>query len=402
MFQKLWNMMGFRSGVCRKAEKPDQIMLCPACGKESPMRAGNLAEKPAALRSCVMSGESIAGYLRWETERGASENSLRSYRRITGAVYDWLPEDKILTRERLLAWRQSLKDHGYSPETQQHYVKGINRYLDCMGWPELRFNRGRARDIAGRQFGYLTAIEPTGQKERRDRIWRCVCRCGREAEYPATRLLTGNVMSCGCLRGEQFKKVNKYIGGTSIRQSMQEQVHSTRAVSGYTGVTPKGGKWKAYIKYKGQEISLGCYTRLEDAVKARARGKELVRQDAEELLGVYEQIHRDDPPLPDRAEIRRPSQKAETEKSEASAPPPVRSDNTSGFPGVCRKRSKWAAKITFQKVTYQLGVFDNIEDAAAARQRAERRLQEDPAGFPDWVSQRRDRREAEQAHGCAI
>ena len=282
-----------------------------------------------------------------------------------------------------------MKEHGYTQHTELNYVKGINRYLDFCGYSEIRFNRGRAKDIAGKQFGYLMAIEPTGEKNRKDYVWRCRCKCGKKVEYPATRLLLGNTVSCGCLRGAHFKEVNKYIGGTSLRQSLDEQVHSTKAMSGYTGVTVKRGKWKAYIKYKGQDISLGCYDKLEDAVKARARGKELVQMDALGLLGFYEKLHKDDPALPNRVKVREENRQPKQEQPESPMLPALRSNNTSGHPGVHQKRNKWAAKITFQKVTYQLGSYESIEEAIAIRQEAEKNLRDDPHGFSDWVQKHR-------------
>lgn len=338
--------------------------------------------------SYVMSPDNIAAYVQTVIDSGASGDSIRVAKRVTKALFEWLPKDKVITKERLSAWRQDLKDHGYTAQTELNYVKGINRYLDYMGFSDIRFNRGRAKDIAGKQFGYLTAIEPTGEKNRKDYIWRCRCKCGKEVEYPATRLLLGNTVSCGCLRGAHFKEANKYIGGTSLRQSLEEQVHSTRAMSGYTGVTVKRGKWKAYIKYKGQDISLGCYDKLEDAVKARARGKELVQMDAMGLLDFYEELHKDDPALPDRAKVRAENKQPKQNQPESPMLPALRSNNTSGHPGVHRKRNKWAAKITWQKVTYQLGSYKSIEEAIAVRQTAEKKLQDDPLGFPDWVLNR--------------
>lgn len=346
------------------------------------------------IASYVMTSDSIAAYIQHEQDGGASANSLRNFKRVTSSLFEWLPEDKSITKDSLLAWRQNLKDHGYTPQTELNYVKGINRYLDYMGYSDLRFNRGKAKNIAGQQFGYLTAIEPTGEKYRRDYIWRCRCKCGKEVEYTATRLLTGNTVSCGCLRGEHFKEINKYIAGTSLRQSIEEQVRSTKAMSGYTGVTLKHGKWKAYIKYKGQDISLGCYTKLEDAVKARARGKELVQKDALGLLDFYEELHKDDPARPDRAEIRRQQKASKEEVAPTSATGATRSNNTSGYPGVHKKRDKWVAKITYRQKTYQLGSFSSLDEAVDARQMAERTLQNDPGGFPEWViTQRKSRKQ---------
>lgn len=330
---------------------------------------------------CRMSPGSISDYVQWEQSRGASDSALRQCRRFTASLYDWLPGDKTITKELLLGWRQGLKDRGYSPNTELNYVKGINRYLDYIGRSDLRFNRGRAKNIAGMQFGYLTAIEPTGEKLRKDYVWRCRCQCGKMAEFPATRLLTGNTLSCGCLRGAHLKLFNQCCDGTSIRMSMEERVHSTRAESGYTGVTRKRDKWKAYIRYKGRSYSLGCYTALEDAVKARARGKELVRLDAMGLLDFYEELHRNDPPRPDRAAVRRAQEEPVTEHRTGPRPRAMRSNNTSGCPGVSRKRDKWSSKITYQKHTYHLGTFDTIDRAIAARQEAEALLTADPVRF---------------------
>ena len=339
--------------------------------------------------SYVMTEQSIAAYVQHEVDRGVSQRTVRNSKRVTQSLWEWLPEDKTITKDRLQEWRQTLKEHGYTQHTELNYVKGINRYLDFCGYSEIRFNRGRPKDIAGKQFGYLTAIEPTGEKHRKDYIWRCVCKCGKEVEYPATRLLLGYTVSCGCLRGAHFKEVNKYIGGTSLRQSLDEQVHSTKAMSGYTGVTVKRGKWKAYIKYKGQDISLGCYDKLEDAVKARARGKELVQMDALGLLDFYEELHKDDPALPNRVKVREENRQPKQEQPESPMLPALRSNNTSGHPGVHQKRNKWAAKITFQKVTYQLGSYESIEEAIAIRQEAEKKLRDDPHGFSDWVQKHR-------------
>lgn len=354
------------------------------------MQAKDKAEIPA---SYVMTSESVAAYLHHEIANGASDHAIRKYRRFTDALFSWLPEDKSITKERLNDWRLALKDHGYAPQTELNYVKGINRYLDFVGFSDARFNRGKAKDIAGKQFGYLTAIEPTGERDRKNVVWRCVCRCGKEVAYPATRLLLGNTVSCGCLRGDHFKEINKYIDGTSLRQSMEEQIRSPRARSGYTGVTAKRGRWKAYIKYKGQHIDLGCYTDLEDAVKARARGKEFVQADAMGLLDVYEALHQNDPALPDREKVREANKDPKQEQTPPAVIRAVRSNNTSGYPGVCRKRNKWAAKITYQKATYQLGTYDSMEEAIGARKEAEEVLRKDPEGFGAWIGQRQVRKQ---------
>lgn len=227
--------------------------------------------------SYVMTSESVADYIQHEIDRGASKDSIRNFKRVTNSLFEWLPEDETITKDRLLDWRQSLA----------------------------------------------------------------------------------------------------------------EQIHSTKAKSGYTGVTAKRGKWKAYIKYKGQNIDLGCYTNPEDAVKARVRGKELVQADALGLSDFYEELHKDDPALPNRSKVRQENKQLKQEPPESSAIRAVRSNNTSGHPGVHRKRNKWAAKITYMKTTYQLGVYEDFEGALSARLEAEAQLKKNPEEFSNWVLQRR-------------
>lgn len=56
-----------------------------------------------------------------------------------------------------------------------------------------------AKDLSGRRFGRLTAIEPTGEKKNHCFLWRCRCDCGKEVVVTSNALLMGNTRSCGCL-----------------------------------------------------------------------------------------------------------------------------------------------------------------------------------------------------------
>ena len=332
--------------------------------------------------SCIMTQESIAAYIQYETERGVTTNAVRRCRRFTESLFAWLPEDKIITKELLLKWRQNLKEIGYSSYTELNYVKGINRYLDYIGLSSLRFNRGKAKDIAGMTFGFLTAIEPTGEKDRKDLIWRCRCKCGNVVEYPATRLLVGNTLSCGCLHKEHFQRANKYIANTSLRQALEENPISSKAVSGYTGVTPKRGKWLAYIRYQGKYYSLGVYSNIDDAVKARARAKELVQENAKELLTLYEELHKDDPDLPNRTtEPNREFPAQDWVENNQPCTAARRSDNRSGYTGVSLVHNRWQTRICHGGIRYILGNFDEQVDAINARKQAEELLRADPDAF---------------------
>ena len=329
-----------------------------------------------------ISDETIAAFLAHETSNGASANAIRRYKGALAAVYAFLPDDKCLSKERLLAWRKSMEEKGYASVTILNYVKNLNRYLDYVGCSDIRFNKGRGKDIAGMTFGYLTAIEPTTERNRKDIVWVCQCKCGNTVELPATRLLVGNTLSCGCLNKEHLQRANKYIDNTSLRQSMEERVKSTRSVSGYTGVVPKRGKWQAYIIYKKQYHSLGVYADIAEAIKARARGKELVRADAQGLLNFYEEIHKLDLALPSReTEPHREFPGTEWRENNQLGSATMRTDNTTGYVGVNFRNGKWEATIGYHGVRYKLGRYPEISQAISARQMAEAALKDDPEKF---------------------
>lgn len=343
-----------------------------------------MVTKQIASISHCMTQETMDAFIQSEMNKGASENMIRRFKGTLKVVYDFLPKDKQITKERLLAWRKRMEESGYASITILNYVKYINRYLDHVGCSEIRFNKGRAKDIAGMTFGYLTAIEPTGAKNRGDFVWLFQCKCGNTVELPATRVLIGNTLSCGCLKGAHFKSTMKMIDGTSLVMSMTEKVESSRSISGYTGVTPKRYKWMAYIKYKGVHYSLGCYYDIQDAVKARARAKELVMADAQGLLDFYTELEKSFPQLPNKNNVPR-KEFADTEWTINDTPASAakRSDNTSGHRGVSFYKGKWDAKICYKGIRYILGRFDTMDEAIEARTTAERQLSDNPQRFAE-------------------
>ena len=60
----------------------------------------------------------------------------------------------------------------------------------------------RTRDISGKRFGSLVAIEPTGDVHptNKTRIWRCICDCGSETLADYKHLADGERISCGCAK----------------------------------------------------------------------------------------------------------------------------------------------------------------------------------------------------------
>lgn len=153
--------------------------------------------------------ENIELFIANEKMKNASDHKIRRLKNATYNLYEYV-QDHVLTKEVLWSWRNELENKGYASATVLNYVKYVNYYLRFIRRDDLCFKRGKAKDITNMKFGYLTAIEPTNQKYRGEIIWKCKCKCGKETLLPVPRLLSGNTLSCGCLKKEVLKR-NKNI-----------------------------------------------------------------------------------------------------------------------------------------------------------------------------------------------
>lgn len=69
---------------------------------------------------------------------------------------------------------------------------------------------GRAKNLAGKKFGRLTAIErvsPINPNSAFGVWWRCQCECGEVTSVTTASLRSGKTRSCGCLRREVSTRI---------------------------------------------------------------------------------------------------------------------------------------------------------------------------------------------------
>lgn len=78
----------------------------------------------------------------------------------------------------------------------------------------------KPQDLTGRQFGLLTAMYPTEQRDKRGSVyWHCVCECGNTIDVPAAGLIHAHNRSCGCLKDQNQKAIadrRHLVDGTCV------------------------------------------------------------------------------------------------------------------------------------------------------------------------------------------
>lgn len=131
----------------------------------------------------------------------------------------------------------------------------------------------RAKDIAGRRFGRLTAQHPTGERRNGSVLWDCVCDCGKEVRYTYNELMHCHIRSCGCGQHSSHPLPLHYIDGTCVEMLGQERLRKNNT-SGHTGVVQTRNGWQARIYFKKKQYYLGTYQEFDLAVKARERAEE--------------------------------------------------------------------------------------------------------------------------------
>lgn len=187
------------------------------------------------------------------------------------------------------------------------------------------------KDLTGKRFGKLTALEETDQRQDGRVVWKCQCDCGNITYVPTNMLQKGHKKSCGCITaidvtGQRFGKL------VAIKPVGKNKY-------GYTQWLCQCdcGKEKIYninILRSGKASSCGCIKK--DTTQAEYRGKLSAKSQADKAIdGV------------------RPT---DFNKKK-------RSDNTSGYTGVYRRKGKWDAEIIVKGKVHRIGGFSTPEQA---------------------------------------
>lgn len=136
-------------------------------------------------------------------------------------------------------------------------------------------------DLTGKQFGELKVIRLSEKRGQNNTLlWECLCSCGNTIYVHGYSLLHGHYKSCGCKRdtkrnaGMMDHLKQDQVNGTRL-SALKSKLHKDNK-SGQKGVSWMGSrqKWRAYIGFKGKQITLGYFDNKEDAIKARLEAEE--------------------------------------------------------------------------------------------------------------------------------
>lgn len=143
-----------------------------------------------------------------------------------------------------------------------HVEKGVAQSCGCLRTVDIK-------DIIGKRFGKLI-VDKIYQEDGFDTTYLCKCDCGNNCVVRRDHLIAGTIASCGCLRTQEriYEKL-KRIG------NRVDNMYSERRGVGYR---KECNTWRASIQHKGVFYHLGDFENYDDAVKARDKADEEVKQ----------------------------------------------------------------------------------------------------------------------------
>lgn len=217
---------------------------------------------------------------------------------------------------------------------------------------------GHAIDLTGMRFGRLMVIERT-QSDSPHAVWRCKCDCGQERVVIGQNLRRHQQKSCGCLDLER-----KTIHGAARNGKTTGEYNSWKAMR--NRCYRKGNNF--YKEYGGRGITvcdrwLHSFENFLADMGERPSPKHSIER--EDVNGNY---------TPENCHWATMSEQIANQR--------LRHDNTSGHKGVSwdKVSGKWFAYINRNKEKrIRLGLFESLQDAIDAREKAEKEYLSQPS-----------------------
>ena len=187
------------------------------------------------------------------------------------------------------------------------------------------------RDLTGRVFGQVTALEPTARRtEDGDVIWKCRCGCGKEFEASSRKLLRGSVKDCGCKLNLTQKWIGRRFGNLTVVAFEGKRDHRNmwrcRCDCGNEVVVREICLKNGYTTSCGCKVDPSRYCHFVDGTFVEAiQARTMLKNNTSGVRGVY----------------------------------------------LNQRTQRWVARIGFRGKTYYLGSFENLEDAKKARKLGE-------------------------------
>lgn len=227
--------------------------------------------------------------------------------------------------------------------------------------------------IVGKRFGHLIVLNSNGIINHHEYV-HCKCDCGNECDVLLYNLKSGNTKSCGCLKKQAALKIgrkNKKNNYYDLKSKDYGIGYINDSIEFYFDREDYNliNRFKWHV-HKNNYIRT-CYEVTIDENNKRHNKYIMLHQLlSKEYYNGDMLDHINGKPWDNRKENLRPVTQINNAKNRK-----LSKTNTSGHKGVRETNSgKWAATISSDLKKYNLGVYEDYEEAVKAREDAEEKL----------------------------
>lgn len=120
-------------------------------------------------------------------------------------------------------------------------------------------------DLTDKKFDLFFVIERAGSNRRKNRLWRCICNCGKEFIAPTTDLKSGAKKSCGCHIDKSGSKNPKWRGHGEISGSYWNRFKNNASIRNIKVDISIEDAWELFLKQdkkcnlSGESIEMCSY-----------------------------------------------------------------------------------------------------------------------------------------------
>ena len=127
-------------------------------------------------------------------------------------------------------------------------------------------------DLTNMRFGHLVALyplEPIKSHNRKNRVWHCICDCGKEKDIREYSLVHNSVKSCGCRNG--IKYVGQRFGSLVVLEATGKKSASGELMTCRCDCGNIKEVGKEHLK-RGAVTSCGCHIGRQIDISGQKRG----------------------------------------------------------------------------------------------------------------------------------
>lgn len=198
------------------------------------------------MREKQITAEQITAFVKHLCQAERSPGTIENYLRHVRSFSAWLDNSPV-TKEAAMAWKGQLVSSGYSPNTVNAILVGLNRFFDFMGWQDCRVKtlrlqrrlfRDDSRELTREEYDRLLNTARAQGRERLALLMETICATG--IRVSEVRCLTVEAVQQGRAEVALKGKIRTILIPGKLCRKLLKYARKNKTVSGEIFLTRNG------------------------------------------------------------------------------------------------------------------------------------------------------------------